>query len=505
MKKRNHYNAKQRITAASMLIVLSATATIGPGMAFGGFVDDWVTQKSSTGASSYQGAQRGYYSGGSFSSRVATSNDNLVSISTPTLKIGGCGGIDMFLGGMSFLNVDFLVQKLQKILAQAPAAAFDIALKTLAPQVAETIKTLESIADKLNGLQIDDCKAGKALVATVADFSPVKNDALKGEIASAQASFMQSSGANDLWNGIGKDFGALQKTWSGTKPTGSNAISDSAKASLAGCPAEVLSVFGADGSMLSTLANQNGIPAEYIPILRGFIGDVALASPDTTGSVYDAVYIPPCGKNDGIMPFIDGKGQKRDKAETTEACTDLTDTNKNLTQYVADKMIAVAAKMKGRAALDAAEKAFLQSMPLPISITLKNAVAAKTEAQVVGKLADITSKAYAYYMLTNMLGKSVELHNLAKHIVSAQKDSKAGSSPETCNMQVIEPAMSKMELLEANTIKVIATAQHHYSASLNESQAIETFVQNMARFRDLVQQEISQQFGQPVARRVTGG
>lgn len=505
MKKRNRYTTRQRVTAASLLVVLSTTASIGPGMAFAGFVDDWVSQKSSSGASAYQGAQRGYYSGGSFSSRVATSNDNLVSISTPTLKVGGCGGIDLFTGGMSFLNVEFLVQKLQKILAQAPAAAFDIALKTLAPQVSETIKTLESMADKLNGLQIDDCKAGKALVATVADFSPVKNDALKGEIASAQADFMQSSGANDLYSGLTKDWKALQKTWSGTKPVGANAISDSAKATIAGCPAEVLSVFGAEGSMLTNLANQNGIPAEYIPVLRGFIGDVALQTPDTTGSVYDAVYIPPCDGNDGIMPFLDGKGRKRDAADVGTACSDLTDANKNLSLYIANKMTAVAAKMKAKTALDADETAFLQSMPLPISITLKNAVASKTETQVVGKLADITSKAYAYYMLSNLLGKALQLQGLAQHIISAQKNSKDGSSPETCSMQVLEPALSKMDLLEKKTADVMKIAQNHYSASLSESQAIETFVYNMARFRDQVQREVSQQFGSPVANRAIGG
>src|SRR6185369_4988461 len=147
----------------------------------------------------YEGAKRGYYTGGTFSARWPNGNDYPVTVTMPSIK-SGCGGIDAFLGGFSFMNVDYLVQKLQNILSAAPAAAFDIALKTLAPQVADTIKSLEAITDRLNSLQLNDCKAAKALVATAASpFSSVMSDSLKAEMKTAQTDFMVSSGAKDLY------------------------------------------------------------------------------------------------------------------------------------------------------------------------------------------------------------------------------------------------------------------------------------------------------------------
>ena len=186
---------------------LAIAAAVPPLPCWSGWVDDWVQQKSSTSPSYYEGAKRGYYTGGSFSARWANTDDHLFTVSLPKLK-SGCGGIDMFLGGFSFLNVDYLVQKLQNILSAAPAAAFDIALKTLAPQVADTIKSLEAITDRLNSLQMNDCKAAKALVATAASpFSSIMSDSLNAEMKTAQTDFMVSSGARDLYQDVSKQIG----------------------------------------------------------------------------------------------------------------------------------------------------------------------------------------------------------------------------------------------------------------------------------------------------------
>ncbi len=126
----------QKKKIRSLAVLTIAIASLGGTVAFANFADDWASNMTtnSTSASFYQGSQRGYFTGGSFSARWKQSNDNLVTISKPRIK-SGCGGIDAFLGGFSFLDTDYLVNKLQRILSAAPAAAFDIALKTLAPQV----------------------------------------------------------------------------------------------------------------------------------------------------------------------------------------------------------------------------------------------------------------------------------------------------------------------------------------------------------------------------------
>src|SRR3546814_2288377 len=79
---------------------------------------------------SFEDQTRGYLTAGGMSGRVDVHNDYLMSLSLPKVK-AGCGGIDMFLGGMSFLDPDYLVQKLESILQAAPAVAFQYLLETL--------------------------------------------------------------------------------------------------------------------------------------------------------------------------------------------------------------------------------------------------------------------------------------------------------------------------------------------------------------------------------------
>ncbi len=96
-----------------------------------GWVDDWFDNAVVNGSSSYENQQRGFYSAGGFSGRINTTVDYPITVALPKLN-SGCGGVDLFLGGMSFLDEDYLVEKFQNIIQAAPALAFDIALKVMA-------------------------------------------------------------------------------------------------------------------------------------------------------------------------------------------------------------------------------------------------------------------------------------------------------------------------------------------------------------------------------------
>src|SRR3546814_8144056 len=81
------------------------------------------------------------------SGRVDVHNDYLMSLSLPKVK-AGCGGIDMFLGGMSFLDPDYLVQKLESILQAAPAVAFQYLLETLDEKMGNIISKMEAATNR---------------------------------------------------------------------------------------------------------------------------------------------------------------------------------------------------------------------------------------------------------------------------------------------------------------------------------------------------------------------
>jgi len=105
------------------------------GTSYANWLDDWYenTMSTSSGINYFEGQKRGYATFGSFSMRLPLRTDYLFSIEKPHLKVG-CGGIDLFMGGFSFLNADYLVQKVQAMLQAAPFIAFDIALQTLFPE-----------------------------------------------------------------------------------------------------------------------------------------------------------------------------------------------------------------------------------------------------------------------------------------------------------------------------------------------------------------------------------
>lgn len=100
------------------------------------------------------------YSGGDFRMRFGTTGviRPPFNIQAPKLSIG-CGGIDASLGGFAYLK-DEMVQMFQNISAAAPAFAFQLALKTLCSQCAATLDELKALADQINSIAQDSCKAG---------------------------------------------------------------------------------------------------------------------------------------------------------------------------------------------------------------------------------------------------------------------------------------------------------------------------------------------------------
>jgi conjugative transfer pilus assembly protein TraH len=225
-------------------------------------------------------------------------------------------------------------------------------------------------------------------------------------------------------------------------------------------------------------------------------------NPSDTNSAYSANYIPPCDGNQDYESFLTGGAQGRDA--TGAACTTITDTNANLMNFVGTNMTSIANKIQSKTALLPTETAFLQATPMSISLILKNAVATNTTQQIIGKLSDITAKAFAYYMLADLSGRTMQLQQLAQHVRSAQKENKAGSSPESCQMSLFEGGMSLVDQLAENTHQLMSESQMVYANVTQEMNAIEMTMQNMKHFDDTVFDEVARRFGKGVALRATG-
>ena len=68
------------VTAALTVFFI---AVLNPAPTNAGWVDDWFAQATYSGASSFEGQKRGYYTAGNFSARFPHSNDYLATASLP--------------------------------------------------------------------------------------------------------------------------------------------------------------------------------------------------------------------------------------------------------------------------------------------------------------------------------------------------------------------------------------------------------------------------------------
>lgn len=102
-------------------------------------------------------------SGGGFVARVPRKNVQLLSVTPPGLKTG-CGGIDFWAGSFGFINKEQLVAFLRNIGQNSLGLFFQLALKSMAPEVAATIEVMQDWAQRMNQFNMNSCQASTALV-----------------------------------------------------------------------------------------------------------------------------------------------------------------------------------------------------------------------------------------------------------------------------------------------------------------------------------------------------
>jgi len=150
----------RKFVSISMVMVL-CLSLVAPAQA--SWFDDFSEDVHINEPSAWEGQKRGYFVGGGLSYRVNANKEPLFNVQPPRIS-AGCGGIDTFWGGFSFLNPEYLVQAFQNIMAAAPAYAFDLALSSLCSQCKNVKDSLQAMANALNNAALDECGAAQSLV-----------------------------------------------------------------------------------------------------------------------------------------------------------------------------------------------------------------------------------------------------------------------------------------------------------------------------------------------------
>lgn len=431
------------------------------------WVDDWIEQKTMSGPGYLETQKRGYMTFGNFSARWQTGNDYLVSINKPQFK-AGCGGIDLMVGGVEFLDKEYLADKLANVVTGAMTAfIYDITMSVLSEKVATSMKSLSAIADRLNQLQFDDCKAGQAIAATIVDAADPKVEAK--DKTQAMTEYAQQAGLSDLWHEL-KNYGEDNTVDSAAASAGNITM----PTLVSGCPLALREVFFSEGSLLSHLAHKRGYNASYIDLVRGLIGDVRI-SPDGMQSTR----IERCPENTpgNILDLIaDGSVYIRD-AQTLD-CRPAGSlvingrTYHNLRDWVFAQLNTIGGKFLDKGPLSQSEEKFLDVIPAPIykamitELTIDGSPGAT--ARVATRYSDYVAILYAYFMLGDLYNLMDNTLATAEILHNAKRGTDSGEGQSTCKIELAAPAMAGLAKMQQDLIPFMHGVYDAYQSKLAE-------------------------------------
>jgi len=146
------------------IAVESAHADIGNDLKT--FFDKSGFSSNVTKAQAYQGQSAGYYTGGSIFARTGVRNTQIAHIDLPDFR-AGCGGIDLFTGGLSHIKGDEIVATMKNILNNGEGYAFSLALASVSPLIDSVRKEMQKIANDINALNINSCEAAVGMMGSV--------------------------------------------------------------------------------------------------------------------------------------------------------------------------------------------------------------------------------------------------------------------------------------------------------------------------------------------------
>jgi conjugative transfer pilus assembly protein TraH len=148
-----------------------------------------------TKSGAYNSQVGGFYTGGGLYARMPVEEYELFHFAPPSIN-AGCGGIDIFMGAFSHINIDQFIKAGRAIMQNAQGYAFNLALQTYVPQICNTMQKLNDIAREINNLNINSCETAAGIVGGLWP----KNDAASRQIC-------QSIGSS---RGIMTDYAAAK-------------------------------------------------------------------------------------------------------------------------------------------------------------------------------------------------------------------------------------------------------------------------------------------------------
>ena len=386
--------------------------------------------------------------------------DYPVTIQKPRIK-AGCGGIDLFLGGVSFLDADYLVDKLESMISAAPAIAFQIALKTLSEQLATTLSEFTAVIDRLNQLQFDDCKATKAIVTTAID--SFKAGEMRTE---ALADYSNSSGLTDLYKSFKND------TDGQTTSQAASTVGTSETNLVSGCPVILRQIFFTDGYILDHLVSAKGYSGDFAKLMRGFLGDVMI---NLSGGGIDYKYFGPCDNPpEHVLDLILSNDlEYRNNAGTCVPLVNIVvngNSYNSLNDWVHQMLFDIVQNIVNQTVLSAGQETFLNTIPAPIKKAIDNDLiiyGGNTAADfnlIANMYSRVVSISYAYALIKDFYNQIHETLALVDTVIKNQ----AGVELDNCKADLAQIPHALLKEMKQDLMTYVNMAQSDYWIQLSD-------------------------------------
>lgn len=152
-----------------------------------------------TKASTFHDQSAGHYTGGSLFVRNRVHKPQILHVTMPRLN-AGCGGIDLYMGGISFIRSEELKKTMQAVIKSGSSLAFGLALSTWSPQLKAALDELAAKLQDINNLALNSCQAAATLMGGVLPRTQATSEALCHQIGISNSKFTDWAAARQECN-----------------------------------------------------------------------------------------------------------------------------------------------------------------------------------------------------------------------------------------------------------------------------------------------------------------
>ena len=442
-----------RLKNITTLVTAFAFATSTYAMSMQELFDAVNAQGNVSNPAVLQGQTMNLYTGGSLFMRMPKRTYQLATVTPPSWN-AGCGGIDLFTGGFSFINKEQFVAMLRNIGSNALGYGFKLAIQNLCPTCDNVMQALQATAQAANRLNMDSCEAAKGIINAA-----VPDSWTRGKQNAA------------------KNFGVDTNIFENITDAWTNVMNNESRAnqtvnSAAGARPEAKDALPTGNVVWKALKKLDGITDEQRMILMSMIGSMIFPTGDTPQSP-----IPLVRKEITVEALV-GLRNTSDtisvpiwRCDTTSAdgCLSPTEdevTTKSFKTMVREKMEKISDKIANRSQHEdlAATLAFLNATDLPIykmlavTTTLNNTSMADA---LIGRYQDLIAAKYAEVYIQ----RAVSDLRAAMAKLSAVSD--ATQADELIKMK------PDLEAISRDAKQVLATAYSQTISTYNIAQEVQ--------------------------------